>query len=62
MTVRIHDIDHPALELAKSLIDHAERDLGPLSDGMRRDLLADNTAWSRERIAQAVAIIRETGQ
>lgn len=43
---------------AVALIAKAEAALGPLSDGMARDLLADHTEWSLAYIAQCVALAR----
>lgn len=43
--------------IAKRIIALAERDLGKLSAGQRRDLLMDNLDWSSERVARAVAAI-----
>ncbi len=40
---------------AAELIAAAERHLGPLTDGQRRDLVADRTDWSTEAVADAVA-------
>ena len=42
------------LEEARDLIYRAEVDLGHLSPGQRRDLLADNTDWTLEDIYHIV--------
>jgi hypothetical protein len=50
------------VEQACKLIHACESDLKrELSDGERRDLLADNTHWSWEQIVAAVAAIRLNG-
>lgn len=51
-----HDatFNHEHLTHAKRIIGRAEKDLGKLSDGQRRDLLADNTNHSLVRIAAMV--------
>lgn len=44
------------------LIANCQRDLArELSDGDRRDLLADNTHWSSDQIVDAVIAIRLNG-
>lgn len=43
---------------AKHLIERAEADLGPLSDGQRRDLLKDNLELTSKVIAVIVSHIR----
>lgn len=39
---------------AADIVRRAERDLGELSDGQRRDLLADNTEWTADYIRTIV--------
>jgi hypothetical protein len=54
-----------SLTMARRLIARAERDLGPLTNGQRRDLLADRTVWSMETIkhvVEALAQARATGR
>jgi hypothetical protein len=46
--------DTPRMALAQSIVNKAERDLGTLSPGQRRDLLMDSTDWSSEFIRQVV--------
>ena len=45
---------------AIGIIERAESDLGGLSAGQRRDLLADNTEWSFELIRRIVADLPAT--
>lgn len=45
------------LSEARKLIDQAEATLGTLSDGQRRDLLMDNTRWTRDEIVTLVAAL-----
>lgn len=49
------------IERAENIIHAAETDLGPLDDGQRRDLLTDNTDWSRDCIVAFVAQLRKMG-
>lgn len=42
---------------AIDIIARAEKDLGPLSQGQKRDLLADNTDWNFSYIAAVVKAI-----
>ena len=54
---------HLSLEYAKQLINKAEADLGPLSTGQKRDLLADhNPTRSLAAIRDIVAWIEKQGQ
>lgn len=46
------------VERARALIARAEAALGPLSDGMARDLLADHTDWTLTYIAHVVLTVR----
>lgn len=50
------------VQQACKLIRNCEADLGrTLEDGERRDLLMDNTHWSREQVVDAVIAIRLNG-
>ena len=46
------------MKIANDLIVAAERDLWPLSDGERCDLLMDNTSWDSATIRAIVESIR----
>lgn len=51
-------VEREDVERAKEIIEKAQRDLGILSSGQRRDLLMDNTQWSSAFCAEVVKYLR----
>lgn len=49
------------IEHAKEIIESAEKDLGPLTRGQRRDLLKDNTLLSDDVCYWAVDVLTPKG-